>query len=127
MISTSGPTLSSPADIDDMSLLARSPKPQDHHAVVQEYLHLTHVELPDLACRHETNWPVVNDQCFQRIVLDAISGGVWYDHIPRPAYKHLSTTQAAEAVAICRAIIAGDADLHALNRQSLKLRGKGGR
>nr|WP_299682474.1 hypothetical protein [uncultured Roseobacter sp.] len=110
-----------------MSRLAHSPKPQDHHAVVQEYLHLTRVVLPELACRPETNWPVVNDHCFQRIVLDAISGGVWYDHIARPAYKHLTTAQAAEAVAICKAIIAGDADLHALNRRSLKWRGKGGR
>ena len=86
---------------------------------------MTRVVLPDLACRPETNWPVVNDHCFQRIVLDAICGGVWYDRIARPAYKHLSTAQAAEAVSICRAIIAGDADLQALNRRSLKWRGKG--
>jgi hypothetical protein len=109
-----------------MSLLAYSPKPQDHDALLREYLHLTRVVLPELAHRPGTNWPVVNDHCFQGIVLDTISGGVWYDHIARPAYQHLTTAQATEAVAICKAIIAGDADLHALNRQSLGLRGKGG-
>ena len=77
MISTYGPTLSLPADIDHMSLLAHSPKPQDHDALVREYLHLTRVVLPELAHRPGTNWPVVNDHCFQRIVLDTISGGVW--------------------------------------------------
>ena len=109
-----------------MSVLAPSPKPQGHDALVQQYLHLTRVVLPDLARRPGTNWPVVNDHCFQRIVLDAISGGVWYNHIARPAYKHLTTAQATEAVAISKAIIAGDADVHALNRRSLKWRGKGG-
>lgn len=100
--------------------------PDGHDALVQAYLHLTRVVLPQMARRPGVNWPVVNDHCFQRIVLDAISGGVWYDHIARPAYKHLTPRQAAGAVALCKAIIAGEADLHRLNRQSLKWRGKGG-
>ena len=126
MSSTSGQTLSSPADIAHMSRLAPSHKSQDQDALVQEYLHLTRVVLPKLAHQPGTNWPVSNDHCFQRIVLDAISDGVWYDHISRPAYKHLTTAQAAEAVAICRAITTGEANLHAINRQSLKWRGKAG-
>lgn len=92
--------------------------------LVRDYLHLTREILPEMAVWPKKDWPVVNDHCFQRIVLDTISGGVWYDHIPRPAYKHLTILQAEEAVALCRAIIAGTANLHALNRQSLKWRGK---
>jgi hypothetical protein len=67
---------------------------------------------------------VRNDHCFQRIVLDAICGGTWYDHIARPAYKHLTRYQALQAVTLCDAIISGDADLTQLNRQSLTWRGK---
>ncbi|MFL4470086.1 hypothetical protein ACERZ8_09485 [Tateyamaria armeniaca] len=92
--------------------------------LVRDYLHLTREVMPHMSALPETDWPVVNDHCFQRIVLDTISGGVWYDHIPRPAYKHLTMLQAEEAVALCRAITAGTADLYALNLQSLKWRGK---
>lgn len=87
------------------------------------YLQLTKRVLPELA-RKSSGWPVVNDHCFQRIVLDTICGGVWYDHLPRPAYKHLSPEQARAAVALCEDIRDGAADLAALNRQSLVWRGK---
>ena len=91
---------------------------------VARYLHLTREEMPRLARQGGRGWPVVNDHCFQRIVLDAICGGVWYDHLGRPAYKHLTKDQARAAVALCEDIIAGRADLTALNHQSLKWRGK---
>ena len=91
---------------------------------VTEYLTLTREVMPRLARTAHRQWPVRHDHCFQRIVLDAISGGVWYDHIRRPAYRHMTGAQAAEAVALCEAIIDGRADLAALNRQSLVWRGK---
>ncbi|MEM9437686.1 MAG: hypothetical protein AAGA15_11650 [Pseudomonadota bacterium] len=89
---------------------------------VDEYLKLTRETMPALA--KDRGWPVSADHCFQRIVLDHIAGGTWYDHIPRPAYKHLTNAQARAAVALCEAIIDGSADLHALNRASLAHRGK---
>ncbi|MEL6510284.1 MAG: hypothetical protein AAFQ32_10860 [Pseudomonadota bacterium] len=92
--------------------------------LARRYMELTREVMPKMALRPETHWPVVNDHCFQRIVLDHVSGGVWYDHIARPAYKNLSQAQASRAVALCEDIIAGRADLHALNRQSLIWRGK---
>lgn len=52
-------------------------------ASVARYLTLTRDTLPGLA--RDRGWPVVNDHCCQRIILDHISGGVWYDHIARPA------------------------------------------
>ncbi|MEM8576804.1 MAG: hypothetical protein AAGF60_03050 [Pseudomonadota bacterium] len=78
--------------------------------------------MPDLA--RARGWPVENDHCFQRIVLDHVTGGVWYDHIAKPAYKNLTPDQARRAAALAEDIVAGRADLSALNAQSLVWRGK---
>lgn len=92
-------------------------------ALIAQYLHLTRTVMPALAQEGKRHWPVRNDHCFQRIVLDTICGGVWYDHIARPAYKHLSQAQALQAVQLCDQIIAGTSDLRMLNQQSLAWRG----
>ncbi|MEM6826226.1 MAG: hypothetical protein AAF566_14055 [Pseudomonadota bacterium] len=91
---------------------------------MRRYLNLTQNVLPAVARRPETNWPIANDHCFQRIVLDAVCGGVWYDHIKRPAYRNLTQEQATRAVALCEAILNGAADLEELNQRSLAWRGK---
>ena len=80
--------------------------------------------MPRLARGEKRHWPVRNDHCFQRIVLDTICKGVWYDHIARPAYKHLSQAQALAAVLLCEQIIADEIDLAVLNQRSLGWRGK---
>lgn len=91
---------------------------------IARYLHLTRAVLPALARADRRAWPVENDHCFQRIVLDTLCGGVWYDHLRRPAYKHLTPAQAARAVQLCEDLISGTADIRALNQQSLRWRGK---
>ena len=91
---------------------------------IGDYIHLTKNVMPSLALTVERNWPVREDHCFQRIVLDTICGGVWYRHIERPAYKNLTDEQAQRAVQLCQDIIEGSADLWLLNRQSLLWRGK---
>lgn len=93
-------------------------------ANIARYLHLTRRVMPDLAQSGARSWPVSRDHCFQRIVLDTLCGGVWHDHIPRPAYRHMSDAFAARAADLCEQIISGDADLTQLNRQSLIWRGK---
>jgi hypothetical protein len=99
--------------------------PQTHHiTLVEAYLHLTRTVMPRLAQTAKPHWKVRNDHCFQRIVLDTVCGGVWYDHIARPAYKHLSGPQAQAAVQLCDRIIAEQADLNVLNLQSLAWRQK---
>ena len=85
---------------------------------------LTKEIMPNLARTSHRRGPVRNDHCFQRIVLDAVCGGVWYDHLLRPAYKNLTHDLAANAVDLCNDIISGDTDLVVLNMQSLKWRGK---
>ena len=92
--------------------------------LVERYLHLTQNVMPEMARTQKSDWPVRNDHCFQRIVLDAISGGIWYDHIARPAYKHLTLQQAQRAVALCEQVISGNADLLKLNHYSLAWRSK---
>jgi hypothetical protein len=92
-------------------------------ALEAEWLKLTRERLPALATVR--NWPVSADHCFMRILLDAVHGRRWDDLIPRrPAYRHIEGARLAEAVALARAVAAGDADLRALNAQSLSWRGK---
>ena len=88
------------------------------------YLHLTKEVLPALAQSGGLDWPVREDHCFQRIVLDTICGGVWYAYLDRPAFRNLTQDQAQRAVALCREIAEGRADLQQLNNQSLIWRGK---
>ncbi|WP_395344511.1 hypothetical protein PN836_007020 [Ningiella sp. W23] len=98
---------------------------QDNHAqLVHQYLELTNVVMPRLAKRQENNWPVKHNHCFARIVLDNVCQDLWYAHIKAPAYLHLSTEQAEAAVRICKEIIEGKADIHALNTRSLAYRAK---
>lgn len=86
------------------------------------YMDLTGRVMPAMAT--QAGWPVRFDHCFRRIVLDHICGGVWYDHIARPAVRNLTPDQATRAADLAEAIVAGDADLAALNRQSLVWRDK---
>ena len=92
--------------------------------LVEAYLHLTKQVLPALAQSDGKDWPVREDHCFQRIILDTICGGVWYAHLKRPAYKNLTYDQAQRAVDLCREIAKGRVDLQELNNQSLIWRGK---
>ena len=96
-------------------------EPQD---IIQVYIHLTKEVLPSIAKKKSPDWPVYEDHCFQRIVLDTICGGVWYEHLKRPAYKHLTNQKAKLAVELCEDIINGKANLSQLNQQSLSWRGK---
>ena len=92
--------------------------------LVCEYLHLSSEVLPALARSLQRNWPVSADHCFQRIVLDHVCGGVWYEYLDRPAYKNLTKDQARRAVKLCEDIVDGHLDLEKLNQQSLIWRGK---
>lgn len=92
--------------------------------LISRYMTLTKDVMPRIARAPETKWPVRNDHCFQRIVLDAVCNGVWYEHLERPAFKNLNHDQAAQAVKLCEDIVSDRVDLHALNNQSLIWRGK---
>ncbi len=93
-------------------------------SLIGTYMHLTKEVLPSMARSNRQGWPVSEDHCFQRIVLDTICDGIWYEHLDRPAYKHLTNDQAQRAVKLCQDIIDGRVDLKRLNKQSLIWRGK---
>ena len=97
---------------------------EEKDTLIATYIHLTKEVLPSMARNGQTDWPVSEDHCFQRIVLDHLCGGVWYEYLGRPAYKHLTNDQAQRAVKLCEDIVDGHADLHKLNQQSLIWREK---
>ena len=81
-------------------------------------------ELPRAARRED--WPISEDHCFARVVLDNVFGDVWYDHVDgRPAYEHLSPAELKEAIALAdRMLEAGRPAVETLNRDSLRWRGE---
>ena len=92
-------------------------------ALEDRWLVLTRDTLPALALAR--GWPIRNDHCFQRVLLDAACRGRWYDHIEgRPAYRRASDAILGRAVAIAVDVVDGSTNLSALNRQSLVYRGK---
>ena len=99
-------------------------KKEDKDTLIATYMHLTKEVLPSMARSDRTFWAVCEDHCFQRIVLDNVCGGVWYEHLDRPAYRHLTKDQAQRAVELCQGIIEGREDLRQMNQQSLIWRGK---
>ncbi len=91
----------------------------------QEYMWLTTVVLPQLATQRQ--FPVSQDHCFQRIILDNLFGCCWYDALKSqgPAYRQLSEAQLREAIALAHSIVQlSDDYLHQLNQSSLKWRGQ---
>lgn len=93
----------------------------DRDALEAHWLELTRSVLPGFAQQRE--WPVNQDHCFQRILLDNACGGVWYDFVEgRPAYRHAAPEVLARAVKLGEACISGSEDLEALNRRSLDWR-----
>ena len=70
-------------------------------------MQITKEVLPLMARSNQNDWPVSEDHCFQRIVLDTICDGVWYEHLDRPAYKHMTYDQAQRAVILCQDIANG--------------------
>ena len=69
-------------------------------------------------------WPVRFDHCFARILLDTSVGQPWRDAIKPPAWKNTPPDVLRQAIRTGEAVLAGEADLAALNRESLRLRGK---
>lgn len=85
------------------------------------WIELTRVRLPDLA--RERSWPIRNDHCFQRVILDTLFDGVWYDRVPgRPAYKMVDTATLKAGIRLAERLVAGDLPLEPLNARSLRWR-----
>ncbi len=106
---TSLPPPAAPDDPRRLALLAR-------------WTLLTGTVLPAMAEEHR--WPIRLDHCFMRVCLDTALGVRWDMVVRRPAVRHLDLSQLAQAVQQAERIAAEPALLPALNRASLRLRGK---
>lgn len=84
---------------------------------------LVHDELP-AAARAHPEWPIRLDHCFARVILDAVHDRPWREAIAAPAWRHMTPDRLQAAIILGRAIVAGTADLEALNERSLVMRGK---
>ena len=70
------------------------------------------------------HWPVAQDHCFARILLDNACGRPWREVIRAPAWREAPPAVLGAACSLGEAILDDTADLAALNRRSLMLRGK---
>lgn len=88
----------------------------------RRYRRLIQTELPRAA--REGDWPIREDHCFARIVLDDVFGDVWYDHVAgRPAYEHLSASELRTAIAVAERLLdEGRPLVETLNRNSIRRR-----
>ena len=95
-------------------------------ALLARYRELVLAELPRRA--RELGWPVTEDHCFGRIVLDGAVGGRWYDVLDRrrsPAFEQLDDEQRARAVDLAeRMMTDGEPLVRELDARSLTWRGK---
>ena len=76
------------------------------------------------AAAERPDWPVNQDHCFARILLDNACGRPWREVIAAPAWREAPPGVLADACALGDAVLDDTADLGALNRRSLSLRGK---
>jgi len=78
----------------------------DISALRRRYRRLITEALP-AAARKREGWPIREDHCFARVVLDALFEDEWYDHVDgRPAYEHLSAFELREAIDIAERLLA---------------------
>jgi tRNA U54 and U55 pseudouridine synthase Pus10 len=95
----------------------------DLSALRAGYDRKVHRTLPARA-REAGDWPIRADHCFARVVLDAVFGDVWDDHVEgRPAYRHLSADELRAAIDIAdRMLDGGRPVVVELNANSLRRR-----
>ena len=96
--------------------------PMASEEIVVRWFTLTRETMPALA--GPRGWPVCDDHCFQRILLDNALGRPWREVLAAPAYRTASDAQLMMAVSLGEAVVADKENLHRLNRYSLELRGK---
>lgn len=79
-----------------------------------------------LPAQASQDWPISEDHCFSRVVLDNVFRDAWYDHVNgRPAYKNLSESELERAIAIADQMLEdGRSAVVERNENSLRWRGE---
>ena len=91
-------------------------------AIRQKWRDLVDRRMPALAASRQ--WPVREGHCFARILLDVASQEPWREVMKPPAWANAPIEVLEHAISLGEAVIEGSADLVALNRLSLRMRGK---
>lgn len=98
---------------------------EEHADLVEQYLDLTRHLLPQAASRG--HWPIRDDHCFMRVLLDHLFGCCWYDFLDsrRAAYRQLSDDQLRRAIDMGHRMLSDGVPLVSeMNAQSLAWRRK---
>ncbi|NRB63904.1 MAG: hypothetical protein HRU40_12915 [Saprospiraceae bacterium] len=89
-----------------------------------EYLQRTNVDLPIQSKKH--NWPIHENHCFQRILLDHLFLAPWYTILKKnqnPAYQQLNIMQLSKLLMLTQKMqCMNKKDITALNQVSIKWR-----
>ena len=99
-------------------------RPADDERLRDRWRELVGERLPAAAREPGRRWPVRFDHCFARILLDDACDRPWREAVRAPAWRNAPAEVLERAIATGEAVLAGEADLEALNRRSLTLRGK---
>ena len=86
----------------------------------ERYLDLVNRRLP--AAARQRPYPVRFNHCFARIILDTLFEDVWYRHLAKPAYKHLTTAQLEAAIALGHGFLTDPQTCFRANQASLQYR-----
>lgn len=90
------------------------------------YLKLTNEVLPQIAIQNQ--WPIIENHCIQRVILDNITQDCWYLQLPKtnkPAYRQLNSRQLGSAVYLAISMsLNGHSFVQWLNHCSLSFRNK---
>ncbi len=104
---------------------AEGSRPPLEEPDMQRFKQLTERDLPALA--NQQRWPIRFDHCFKRICLDYAFEDVWYNHLPRPAERHLTGPPLQRAIQCAEDLLTQGKDLLLIhNTASLRYRGKSG-
>lgn len=89
----------------------------------EEYRQKVLEELP-AAATEASDWPISEDHCFGRVVLDTLFEDEWTTHLDgSPAYEQLSATELRSAIQIAERMLSeGKPVVEALNEKSLRWR-----
>ncbi len=96
---------------------------EDDSLIRKRWRTLVDHDLPE-AAESNQDWPVYLNHCFARVLLDNAVGQFWRDVIAPPAWKNTPLPVLQTAIDLGESILAGDADIWALNDASLEMRGK---
>ena len=86
----------------------------------KRYWQATSEDLPEIATQR--GWQVGETEAFQRIILDTVCKGVWYDKLKEPAIMNLSEAQLRKAVYLAEDFVSGARPLESYDEQSQKWR-----